>query len=137
MSDATRPTRVLVVDDEPAILRSTAYILKDLGYDVYTCGEAREILSVARDATPDVVLQDVRMPGLDLERTVTALRSEAQRELRLILFTASLEGEELAERLHADAFIPKPFRPAELVEALGPAERAGAPAGGGPTGQPQ
>ncbi len=114
-----RPPKVLIVDDEASILASTSAMLEALGYEVATCGLAEAILaSVAREA-PDVILQDVRMPGLDIAAVVGEMRSDPRwRRLPIVVFTASMEADEVASRISAVCLLEKPFRPEELVTAL-------------------
>lgn len=115
----TRMRRVLIVDDEPAILRSTAMVLEELGYDVHTCAEASGILDAVDKAEPDVLLQDVRMPGLDIERVVAEIRRAPRWEkLPIVLFTASMEAAEIGERVGARIVLDKPFKPIQLAHAL-------------------
>lgn len=111
--------KVLVVDDERSILHSTAALLTDLGYRVATCDNAGEIRSAIERERPDVVLQDVRMPGLDIERLVRELRGDARwANLPLVVFTASMDIDDIFERVGARAILEKPFRPDELARAV-------------------
>lgn len=111
--------KVLVVDDEKSILASTRLLLVDMGYRVATCGIAAEIRATIEREEPDVVLQDVRMPGLDLDALVMDIRKDPRwKRLPIVVFTASLDVEEIAERIGARAILDKPFRPQDLHEAL-------------------
>ena len=111
--------KVLVVDDEASILTSTAALLQDIGYRVATCSRAQEIREAIAREEPDVVLQDVRMPGLDLEGLVMGLRADPRwRRLPVVLFTASMDADEIAERLGARAVLEKPFKMSELRRVL-------------------
>lgn len=113
------PPKVLVVDDERSILHSTAALLVDLGYRVATCDQATEISSTLEREQPDVILQDVRMPGLDLDRLVRELRADPRwQRLPLVVFTASMEAEDIFQRLGARAVLEKPFKPDELARAV-------------------
>lgn len=119
--------RVLIVDDEPAILRSTALMLRELGYEVATCAEAGGIRDAIETHLPDVLLQDIRMPGLDLERVVGEIRrSPRWAGLPIVLFTASMEADEVGRRVGAHVVLDKPFRPAQLVAAIEGALKASA-----------
>lgn len=111
--------KVLVVDDEGSILASTRLLLADMGYRVATCGVASMIRKAIETEEPDVVLQDVRMPGLDLDAFVADLRRDPRwKELPIVVFSASLEVEEIAERIGARGILDKPFRPGQLRAAL-------------------
>lgn len=71
--------KVLIVDDELSILRSTAALLDSFGHEVATCAQAADILQAIARERPDVLLQDVRMPGLDVHRLVAAIRDSTTR----------------------------------------------------------
>jgi CheY-like chemotaxis protein len=111
--------RVLIVDDEESILRSTALLLEDFGFEAHTVSRADEIVARALAVRPDVLLQDVRMPGLDIDRLVETCRSRRELEgIHIVLFTASMDIDQISERLGV-RIVEKPFRPADLLAALG------------------
>lgn len=111
--------KVLLVDDEPAILDSTAMLLAEMGYEVVTVSRAEAILATARAERPDLLLQDVRMPGLDLHALVGEIRGDPElRHLPVLLFSASMDLADIAARLGAHTHIEKPFKPTELVAAI-------------------
>ena len=111
--------RVVVADDEPAILRGTEIMLEELGFEVATAESLREILPVLRSMQPHVLLQDVRMPGLDIDSHVASVRADpALAGMRIVLFSADLRLAETAARVRADAFIEKPFLPETLRASL-------------------
>ncbi len=105
--------KILVVDDEEDIRTTTRLLLEMHGHKVVTSGSWQE----ARDSAVgvDVVLQDVRMPGLDLESQITALQAVAG---RVILFTGEQMTDLDAAATGADAFVQKPFHMDELTAAL-------------------
>lgn len=110
--------RVLVVDDEESILRSTALLLEALGFQVITLDRSDLILETTLRERPDVLLQDVRMPGLDVDRLVREVRAHPElAHVHIVLFTASMEAGEIAERTGA-VMIEKPFGPGALLHAL-------------------
>lgn len=112
-------TKILVVDDEVSILRSTQLLLEDMGFEVITTSDHGQVLDLARRERPDLLLQDVRMPGLDLDRLVAALRSEPSlRALPILLFSASMDLGETATRVGAEGILDKPFKPNEVLEAV-------------------
>lgn len=111
--------RVLLVDDEPAILESTKLLLEEMGYTVWCLGQADKILDTIRERKPDVLLQDVRMPGLDVQELVKHLRADPViGKTPVLLFSASMDLDELAERVGALRSLEKPFRPLQLHEAI-------------------
>lgn len=111
--------RVLLVDDEPEVLRSTQSLLAFLGYEVTTASRADEVVPLMARVRPDVVLQDVRMPGLQLEALLAAIRARPDlARTPVILFSASLDVEDERERVGAAGTLEKPFSAAQLVGAI-------------------
>jgi adenylate cyclase len=108
---------VLAVDDLPQNLRLLDAILSSRGYRVLTAGSGEEALRVVEQTPPDVVLLDVRMPGIDGYETCRRLRAnERTAFLPVVMVTAS----DSEQRVHgteagADDFLTKPFDPAELL----------------------
>lgn len=112
-------TKILVVDDEVSILRSTQLLLEDMGFVVVTTSDHARVLDLAKKEKPDLVLQDVRMPGLDLDRLVSAIRAEPTlRKLPILLFSASMDLGETAQRVGAEGILDKPFKPDEVLQAV-------------------
>lgn len=111
--------KILIVDDEPQILQSTRMLLEAVGHSVLTSTDHRQTLAVLRDARPDLLLQDVRMPGLDIAEFVAALRADPEAsQVAVILFSASLSLAELYEEVGVIGYLEKPFRPADLFAAI-------------------
>jgi len=106
------------VDDERPILAATRDLLQDYGYEVEVHSDAAGIPERLRDVRPDVLLQDVRMPGLDVRELLGILRADpALRDTRVVLFSASLEAQELGQELSVPV-LRKPFKPQALLAAL-------------------
>lgn len=111
--------KVLLADDEPAILESTRLLLTEMGYDVVCVSSAAEILPTLRRERPDLLLQDVRMPGLDVQSLVATMRRDkALGPIPVLLFSASMEIDEIAARVGAAKHLEKPFKPHELANAI-------------------
>jgi len=105
---------VLVVDDDPAVLRVTAELFRHLGYKVLAAEGGYDALAILRsDDRVDVLFADLCMPGMDGNRLV-----EAARALRPALHVIVTSGSALP-RQHVQ-FIPKPYHVADLVAALPP-----------------
>ncbi len=107
--------RILVVDDEPKIVKLARDYLERSGYMVLTAGDGRTALSIARSEKPDMVVLDLNLPaldGLDLCRT---LRRES--DVPIIMLTARIDETDrlIGLELGADDYITKPFSPRELV----------------------
>jgi CheY-like chemotaxis protein len=111
--------RILLVDDDRDIVKSTAELLQAFGYDVTTCVDADRVLQIMRSQHPDVVLHDVRMPGLDLRDQLRAIRDDPDlQRIPVVLFTAVLSAKELAAEIGADDAIEKPFDPENLRRVI-------------------
>ena len=113
------PTRkkILLVDDEPGILRVLSIKLRVSGYDVITASHGQEALDLIRSASPDIVLLDVIMPGIDGFEVLKELRITSR--LPVIAYSAGTSNMQEALRLGANDFVNKPFDVNELVKRVG------------------
>jgi CheY-like chemotaxis protein len=109
--------RVLIVDDDPWILRMVSTLLEKRGYAISTAGDGEEGLMRADQLRPDLIITDVMMPKLDGWGLVRALRSRPELALVPVIFLTALSGEDdriRGFRIGADDYLPKPFRFEEL-----------------------
>jgi two-component system alkaline phosphatase synthesis response regulator PhoP len=112
--------KVLLVDDEPAILRVIGKRLEVSGYQVVTAQSGPEALKKVQTDRPDAIVLDLMLPGLNGAEVCAMLKQDPQyREIPVVIFTG--KGRELDERLcremGADAYVNKgPAGP--LVEQL-------------------
>ncbi|MBN2555186.1 MAG: response regulator transcription factor [Anaerolineales bacterium] len=108
-------TKILVVDDEPKILRLTRDYLRAAGFEVLTAGEGETALTLARAEHPDLVVLDLGLPGMDGLDVCRALRQRSI--VPIIMLTARDEETDklVGLELGADDYITKPFSPKELV----------------------
>ena len=112
---------VALVDDDPMVRTGLNFILKgEDGIDVaWQAGDGAEALTKLRDRSVDVVLLDVRMPGLDGLATLEELRGWQTRPRVIVLTTFNTDDYVVrALKLGADAFLLKDADPARLVEAI-------------------
>jgi DNA-binding NarL/FixJ family response regulator len=113
--------RLLVVDDEPNLLRAVAACLKAEDYEVSTARSGREALVKLAGAVPDLVVSDIRMPGMDGYHLARQLRGSPRTALVPIIFlTAKDETADRVEGFRAgvDAYLTKPFEPDELIAVV-------------------
>ncbi|MFZ0063340.1 MAG: response regulator transcription factor [Pyrinomonadaceae bacterium] len=113
--------RLLVVDDEPNLLRAVAACLKAEAYEVTTARSGREALLQLAEAVPDLVVSDIRMPGMDGYQLARQLRGSPRTALVPIVFlTAKDETADRIEGFRAgiDAYLTKPFEPEELIAVV-------------------
>jgi CheY-like chemotaxis protein len=111
------PERILIVDDDPWILRMVSTLLEKKGYAIITASDGEEGLIRADQSKPDLIISDVMMPKMDGWTMVKALRSRPELAIIPVIFLTALGGEEdriKGFRLGADDYLPKPFRFEEL-----------------------
>jgi DNA-binding NarL/FixJ family response regulator len=113
--------RLLVVDDEAILLKAVAATLRAEGYEVTTARSAREALVSVNQTMPDLIVSDIRMPGMDGYELARILRSNARTALIPIIFlTAKGERKDRIAgfRSGVDAYLVKPFDPDELLAVV-------------------
>jgi two-component system, OmpR family, alkaline phosphatase synthesis response regulator PhoP len=106
---------ILVVDDEPEIVRLVRDYLERAGFGVITAADGDEALRATHRQRPDLVILDLGLPGLDGLDVARTLRHNG--EVPIIMLTARTgEADRVAGlELGADDYVPKPFSPRELV----------------------
>jgi DNA-binding NtrC family response regulator len=111
--------RVLVVDDEHLIRWSLEQSLKKQGYLVHTVGSGEEAIHYVQNESPDLVLLDIQLPGIDGLETLTKIK-EIDSAISVIMITALgvLETAVKAMQLGAYDYINKPFNLDELSVVL-------------------
>ncbi len=105
--------RILIVDDDPWILRMVSTLLEKRGYKILTAADGEEGLFRADQMRPDLIISDVMMPKMDGWAMIKALRSRPEFGIVPVIFLTALGGEEdrmKGFRLGADDYLPKPFR---------------------------
>jgi DNA-binding response OmpR family regulator len=125
---------VLVVDDEPRIIRFVRINLEMEGFRVIEASNGLEALSQVREKMPDMVLLDVMMPEMDGFETLRMVREVSSVPVIMLTVRSSEEDKVRGLDLGADDYITKPFSPRELVsrvravlrrlQAVSPAEAA-------------
>ncbi|MGB9776449.1 MAG: response regulator transcription factor [Anaerolineae bacterium] len=106
---------ILVVDDEPQILRLVRAYLEEAGFRVVTASDGEQALYVARHEQPDLIILDILMPKMDGLEFTRRIRRE--RDVPIIMLTARVEETDriVGLELGADDYVTKPFSPRELV----------------------
>jgi two-component system KDP operon response regulator KdpE len=120
-------TRVLVVDDEPQILRTLKTNLNARGYEVLTARDGETALALAAREHPEVVILDLGLPGIDGVEVIAGLRGWS--DVPIIVLSAREQEFEKVQALDAgaDDYVTKPFGMDELLARLRAAVRRGAP----------
>jgi CheY-like chemotaxis protein len=113
------PRSVLVVDDEPDMLVNVARILRRGRYECVTAGSGEEAIALLQRQRPDLILTDLRMPGMDGLALLRAVRRHFP-PTPVVIFTAYASEATAQEALAAgaSAFLPKPFTGAQLLETV-------------------
>ena len=111
-------TKILIVDDEPSILKLIRAYLEPEGYEIYTAEDGNAGLKAARTLNPDLVVLDVMLPGIDGVEVLTRLRRES--DVYVILLTAKTEEMDriVGLTVGADDYVTKPFSPRELTARI-------------------
>jgi CheY-like chemotaxis protein len=112
---------VLVVDDEPDVRLVARLVLTSAGYAVAEASNGEDALKLLERDAPDLVLLDVRMPGIDGWEVLRRARAEpATSAVPVVVFTAdaSAVGEAVGRLGDDDDFITKPFKPDRLVDSV-------------------
>lgn len=113
--------KILVVDDEPSIVRPLAFILKKSGYTVITASDGEEGLYMAQTERPDLIFLDVMMPKKNGYEVCQELKNDPdlQSTYIIILTARGVElDEEEKKRVMADEYLSKPFSPIRVVERV-------------------
>ncbi len=108
-------TKVLVVDDEPRYLKLIRYNLEAADYEVITAISGEEALSLVAVKSPDMIILDIRLPGIDGYEVCTRIREFSS--VPIIMLTAKGEEREKVQglRLGADDYVTKPFGAEEFM----------------------
>lgn len=117
----TSTPRVLLVDDEPVVLRMFEVNLRIAGFEVRTAGTGRAAIDAAEAEAPDVVVLDLGLPDMDGWDVLEGLRSIDGLGATPVIVLSGLDRDAVGERGYAasvHAFLTKPVEPADLVEAL-------------------
>ncbi len=114
--------KILLVDDEPDILKITKRILEKEGHDIGVAESGKKCMDLLSNKKPDLILMDVRMPnenGWEIGRKIKS--NNKTKDIPLAMFTvrSSIDSRKKSfEYAHADAHIDKPFDMDELVKVV-------------------
>ena len=118
-AEPIRPTRVVIAEDEAIIRLDLKELLQEEGYDVVgETGRGDEAIELVRDLRPDLVILDIKMPGLD---GLSAARHVATERLAAVLMVTAFSQRELVEQARdagALAYLVKPFQKSDLIPAI-------------------
>jgi DNA-binding response OmpR family regulator len=111
--------RVLVVDDDPQVVRLLRVNLELEGYDVVSASDGIQALDAVAKEKPDLIVCDVMMPGMDGVEVVRRLRADNV-TLPVVMLSAKAMRSDMRAGLEAGAneYVTKPFDPAELIDVV-------------------
>jgi len=125
-------SRILVVDDEGQILRALRRALAARGYDVVTAADGEDAIAVVEASTPDLVVLDLNLPGIDGMEVCRRLRSWTQVPILILSVREDEPGKVQALDLGADDYLTKPFGVEELLARVRALLRRSRPQGSEP-----
>jgi two-component system, OmpR family, alkaline phosphatase synthesis response regulator PhoP len=108
-------TKILVIDDEPAIVQTARAYLEREGYAVQSAADGPAGLKAARVWQPDLVVLDIMLPGLDGLEILRQLRQESSVYVLMLTARADETDKIVGLTLGADDYLTKPFSPRELA----------------------
>ena len=112
-------SRILIADDESLIRLDLREMLAELGYDIVgEAGDGRSAMELARKLRPDLVIMDIKMPGVD---GITAAEDLTREKIAPVVLLTAYSDQGLVERAKEAGvvgYVVKPFRPAELMPVI-------------------
>ncbi|HSN12530.1 MAG TPA: MtrAB system response regulator MtrA [Propionibacteriaceae bacterium] len=115
MSETPNGRRILVIDDDASLAEMLQLVLRQEGFETTWCASGDAALEVFRSAQFDLVLLDLMLPGLDGVAVCRRIRADSG--VPIVMLTAKSDTGDVVDGLEAgaDDYIPKPFKPRELV----------------------
>ncbi len=109
---------ILLVDDEPAIIESLTYSLRREGFEVTTASDGPQALSLFYAIHPDLVILDIRLPGMDGLEVCRLLRSRSPVPIIMLTALGNEMDRVVGLEVGADDYLPKPFSFRELLARI-------------------
>jgi two-component system alkaline phosphatase synthesis response regulator PhoP len=114
------PKKILIVDDEPDVLKVVAFRMNKLDCEIYTAIDGQDAWEKAKQIKPDLILLDLRLPLLDGTEVCRRVKADAElSHIPVILLSASADV--LVEKVNlcnADTYLLKPFNAEELLNTV-------------------
>ncbi len=110
--------KILVIEDDPATQRLVSYSLKHEGYEVITASNGLDGMRKALGESPDLVILDVMLPGMDGFEICYRLKSDpATAKMPILMFSAKAQeiDRDTGAKVGADAYLTKPSAPADIL----------------------
>ncbi|MBI2141342.1 response regulator [Candidatus Woesearchaeota archaeon] len=113
--------KILVVDDEPNILKLVSFILKSNGYEAIEASSGSECLEKLKNEKPGLIILDVMMPGMDGFEAAKKIRANAAtRAIPILMLSSKAQFEDKMKGIDSGAmdYVTKPFDKQELLEKV-------------------
>jgi two-component system, OmpR family, alkaline phosphatase synthesis response regulator PhoP len=113
--------RILLVDDEPALVELMKIRLEANGYEVLTAIDGQAALDTARKESPDLIILDLMLPKMDGYKVCRLLKfDEKYKKIPILMFTARAQesDKQLGQEVGADGYVVKPFEPSTLLSKI-------------------
>ena len=113
------PGRILIAEDDPNILISIEFLLRNAGYEVTVACDGGQALASVRERPPDLVVLDIMLPVINGFEVCRQLRaSDAFKDIKILILTARGRESEVDKglALGANAYLTKPFATRELID---------------------
>lgn len=117
----TQEKKILIVDDDPAIVMSLEFLLRKAGYNVFIALSGLEAIEIVKEQVPELVLLDIMMPDVNGYEVCDFIKEEDQYKHAKVIFLSAKSRDEdikLAYKKGADLFIIKPFSTRRLMEKI-------------------
>ena len=113
--------RILVVDDEPVVVKTLSKAIRRQGFDVVSAVDGEEALEKIRSTKPDLVILDIQMPKLDGTEVLQRIKGSPETaSLPVIMLTGKAGDEDILKgyKYGANYYIPKPFKMDEVLKGI-------------------
>ncbi len=113
--------KILVVDDEPDILKTVTFRLEKLGFDIIEATDGQKALALIQEQRPHLIILDLRLPIMNGWEVCRRVKSDDQlKHIPIILLTATAGAvnSRATKELVAEGVLVKPFEPEELLEMV-------------------
>lgn len=114
-----RNKKILVCDDDQGILEMLELLLDEYGYEVVLEPNSVNALKTITTEKPDLILLDIWMPVISGDQILKSLKADkAKQHIPVLMYSASTDGQVIAESSGADAYLSKPFDLAVLLDRI-------------------
>ncbi|RZJ39253.1 MAG: response regulator [Chryseobacterium sp.] len=111
--------KIMICDDDLGILEVLEMMLELEGFQVYTESNSTNLMQQIRQNTPDLLLMDLWMPVLSGDQLLKTIRTSPElTSLPVIILSASVDGNQIAQNAGANAFVPKPFNMDDIISVV-------------------